>query len=420
MSGTPVALADRYPAVRSFTTALASPLAPEDQLVQSMPDASPTKWHLAHTTWFFETMVLAPFTPAYRPVDPRYAYLFNSYYEVLGARQPRPRRGAITRPTLDEVHEYRTRVDASMAALLGGEAVGDAGLRFRTELGLQHEQQHQELVLTDAHHGLWTNPVRPPYRSEGAPATPGPAAPLRWLEHPGGLVEIGHEGDGFAFDNESPRHRVHLEPFALASRPVTAGEYRAFIDDGGYRRPDLWLSDGWACMAAEGWEAPLYWERRDGGFFEFTLSGPRPVEDGAPVGHLSYYEADAFARWAGARLPTEAEWEVWAAGVPVEGNFAESGLLCPAPAPAGGAGDGPSQMFGDVWEWTASAYLPYPRFRPFPGELGEYNGKFMCNQMVLRGGSCLTPRSHIRATYRNFFPAAARWQMSGVRLARWR
>jgi ergothioneine biosynthesis protein EgtB len=416
MGAAPSPLAERYRRVRDATRHLAAPLAPEDQLVQSMPDASPTKWHLAHTTWFFETFVLERFARGYRPVDERYQFLFNSYYESLGARQPRPQRGAITRPSLDEVGAYRERVDESMAALLDERAAGD--LAFRTELGLQHEQQHQELILTDIHHALWRNPLRPAYLD--APETRAARATTAeggWIEHPGGLAEIGHAGGGFAFDNEVPRHRVHLEPFAIARRAVTSGEYLAFVEAGGYRQPDLWLSEGWATVVAEGWEAPLYWERDGSRWREFTLRGMRPLDLEAPVAHVSYYEADAYARWAGARLPTEAEWEVAATRVAIEGNFVESGRLAPAPAAA--CDGGPAQMFGDVWEWTASAYLPYPRFRPFPAELGEYNGKFMVNQMVLRGGSCLTPASHVRATYRNFFPPAARWQMSGLRLARW-
>jgi ergothioneine biosynthesis protein EgtB len=381
-----VTLADRYRAVREATAALAAPLAPEDQVVQSMPDASPTKWHLAHTTWFFETMVLARFAPAYRPVDDRYAYLFNSYYEGLGDRQPRPRRGLITRPTLDEVRAYRDTVDASMDRLLRGSPASEA--TSRTDLGLHHEQQHQELILTDIQHTLWCNPMRPAYR-ETADAR-ADAAPLRWIRHGEGVVEAGHSGAGFAFDNEGPRHRVFLEAYAIADRPVTCGEYAEFIADGGYRRPELWLSDGWAAVRAEGWTAPFYWERRDDAWWEFTLAGMRPVDAGAPVSHVSHFEADAYARWAGARLPTEFEWE-HAAEWPLPGR---------------------------VWEWTSSAYLPYPRFVPLAGELGEYNGKFMSGQMVLRGGSRFTPASHIRRTYRNFFPPAARWQMSGLRLAR--
>ncbi len=391
MSG--LLLATRYADVRAATVALAAPLSAEDQLVQSMPDASPTKWHLAHTTWFFEQFVLPRALPAYRPVDERYAFLFNSYYEAVGPRQPRPQRGAITRPGLAEVQEYRRRVDEAMARVLAGAVDPDTG--ERVELGLNHEQQHQELILTDIQHALWSNPARPAY-GETAPKPRAAAVAPGWLGFPGGLVEVGHEGGGFAFDNEGPRHRVWLEPFEIAPRLVTAGEYRAFVEDGGYRRPEGWLSDGWAAVAAGGWEAPLYWERRGGDWWTFTLEGMRPIEETAPVAQVSFYEAEAFARWAGARLPTEEEWEV-----------------------AATTGTGLPQALDAVWQWTASAYLPYPRFRPAEGALGEYNGKFMCSQMALRGGSCYTPAGHTRATYRNFFPPGARWQMSGLRLARW-
>ena len=410
-----VTIAERYRAVREATTALAAPLTPEDQVVQSMPDASPTKWHLAHTTWFFETMVLGRFDPVHRPVDVRYSYLFNSYYEALGERQPRPRRGLITRPTLGEVHAYRRAVDESMARFLRS-APGPEALQ-RTELGLHHEQQHQELILTDIHHALWCNPLRPAY-AEAPPDVPrtGPGS-VEWIPFDEGLVEAGHDGRGFAFDNEWPRHRVFLEAYALADRPVSCGEYAGFIADGGYRRPDLWLSDGWAAVRAEGWIAPAYWERHGDEWWVFTLAGMRPVDPAAPVSHVGHFEADAFARWAGARLPTELEWEHAAESAADAGHFVESRRFRPAAAPP--ASGALRQMLGDVWEWTASAYLPYPRFVPLAGELGEYNGKFMSGQMVLRGGSCLTPASHIRRTYRNFFPPAARWQMSGVRLARW-
>jgi ergothioneine biosynthesis protein EgtB len=411
-------LRERYADVRAATAGLAAPLSAEDQLVQSMPDASPTKWHLAHTTWFFETFVLAPFAAGYRVVNERYAYLFNSYYEAVGPRQPRPRRGALTRPSVDEVRAYRDAIDERMDAFLDAPAGGTEALD-RIELGLHHEQQHQELILTDIHHALWSNPLRPAYRAGSGPA--GVAAgvpPLEWTSHPGGLVEMGHDGSGFSFDNERPRHRVFLEPFQLGRRLITAGDYLRFVEDGGYRRPELWLSDGWAAVQGNGWTAPLYWDLGPEGWSEFTLAGPGPLRLDAPVSHVSYYEAEAFARWAGARLPTEAEWETLAAGSPADGHFVESGTLAPCPADAP-ADRRPAQMFGDVWEWTASAYLPYPRFRPLEGELGEYNGKFMSGQMVLRGGSCLTPRSHIRATYRNFFPPGTRWQMSGIRLARW-
>jgi ergothioneine biosynthesis protein EgtB len=412
-------LRERYADVRAATAGLAAPLSAEDQLVQSMPDASPTKWHLAHTSWFFETFVLSPFVPGYRAVDERYAYLFNSYYEALGPRQPRPRRGAITRPSLEEVRAYRDAIDERMDTFLDLPH-GEGEALFRIDLGLHHEQQHQELILTDIHHALWSNPLRPAYRQDAGPAPAGAAdvPGLEWTSHPGGLVEIGHDGPGFSFDNERPRHRVFLEPFQIAGRAVTAGEYLRFVEDGGYRRPDLWLSDGWAAVQGNGWTAPQYWDLGPEGWSEFTLAGTQPLRLDAPVSHVSYYEAEAFARWAGARLPTEAEWETLAAAGRADGHFVESGTL--APLPAGAPADArPAQMFGDVWEWTASAYLPYPRFRALEGELGEYNGKFMSGQMVLRGGSCLTPRSHIRATYRNFFPPAARWQMSGLRLARW-
>ncbi len=426
-SGSEIALRDRagtlrerFGGIRAATMGLTAPLSPEDQLTQSMPDASPTKWHLAHTTWFFETFVLSRFVPGYPAVDPRYAYLFNSYYEAVGPRPPRPRRGAMTRPSLDDVHAYRGAIDERMDAFLAAGPKGTDALD-RVELGLQHEQQHQELVLTDIHHALWSNPLRPAYRPGARPAGAGATAHapgLDWASHPGGLVEIGHEGPAFSFDNERPRHRTFLEPFQLARRSVTAGEYIRFIEDGAYRRPDLWLSDGWAAVQERGWTCPLYWDLGPEGWSEFTLAGTQPLDLDAPVSHVSYYEAEAFARWAGARLPTEAEWEALAAACPLDGNFVQSGALAPRPArvPADRV---PSQMFGDLWEWTASAYLPYPRFRPLEGELGEYNGKFMSGQMVLRGGSCLTPLSHIRATYRNFFPPGARWQMSGIRLARW-
>jgi ergothioneine biosynthesis protein EgtB len=413
-------LREHYADVRAATAGLAAPLSAEDQLVQSMPDASPTKWHLAHTTWFFETFVLSRYVPGYRVVDERYAYLFNSYYEAVGPRQPRPRRGALTRPSLDEVRAYRDTIDERMDGFLD-EPHGGAEALARIELGLQHEQQHQELILTDIQHALWSNPLRPAYRADSGRApvgAPTEVPVLEWTSHPGGLVEMGHDGSGFSFDNERPRHRVFLEPFQMGRRAVTAGEYLRFLEDGGYRRPDLWLSDGWAAVQEHGWTAPLYWDHGPEGWSEFTLAGTQPLRLDAPVSHVSYYEAEAFARWAGARLPTEAEWETLAAAGPVEGHFVESGTL--APQPATSLADGrPVQLFGDVWEWTGSAYLPYPRFRPLEGELGEYNGKFMSGQMVLRGGSCLTPRSHIRATYRNFFPPGARWQMSGLRLARW-
>ncbi len=401
-------LAARYRAVRRLTERLCEPLEVEDYQLQSMPDCSPPKWHLAHTTWFFETFVLAAHDPGHRPFHPLFNYLFNSYYEAVGDRWPRPARGLLSRPTVAEVYDYRRSVDERMVRLLDR---ADAAVAPLVELGLNHEQQHQELLLTDLKHGFALNPLRPAY-ADVSPRAASAAQPLRWEARPAGLHWLGHEGSGFAFDNESPRHKVYVQAHEIASRPVTAGEYLAFVEDGGYDRPELWLSDGWAARRQHGWTAPLYWERAAGGWQLFTLHGMRPLDPAEPVCHVSYYEADAYARWAGARLPTEAEWEVAAAGREVDGNFLESGRLHPAPDP------GTGQFFGDVWEWTASPYAAYPGYRPAAGALGEYNGKFMCNQMVLRGGSCATPAGHVRPTYRNFFPPDARWQFSGVRLAK--
>jgi ergothioneine biosynthesis protein EgtB len=385
-------------------------------LVQSMPDASPTKWHLAHTTWFFEEFVLARFDPAHRWHDERWRFLFNSYYEAAGPRHPRPARGLLSRPSLEEVRTWRTRVDQRMHALLES---ADASALAVILLGTHHEEQHQELLLTDAKHALAANPLQPAYASPapgGGSGGSAGAAPLRWLSHEGRIASIGHEGAGFAFDNEGPRHKVLVESFRLASRLVTNGEYLQFVEDRGYERPELWLSDGWATATAEGWKAPLYWERSADGWSVFTLRGVEALDRSAPVTHASFYEADAFARWAGYRLPTESEWEIVAAALPVEGNFVESGRLAASTAGAHGSGS-ELQLFGDAWEWTASAYLPYPKYRPVAGALGEYNGKFMSGQMVLRGGSCLSPQAHLRASYRNFFPPHARWQMTGIRLA---
>ncbi|HLH25807.1 MAG TPA: ergothioneine biosynthesis protein EgtB [Chloroflexota bacterium] len=408
-------LLQQYQKVRCFTERICEPLAAEDYVVQSMPDASPAKWHLAHTSWFFETFILSPTLPHYQPFHPMYCYLFNSYYNAVGERHARPQRGLLTRPTVGEIYQYRAHVDARMEEFLTAAAPERlAPIAPIVELGLHHEQQHQELLLTDLKHALACNPLRPAYR-ESAPGPAAEAPPLGWQAYPGGVGWLGFAGGGFAFDNELPRHRVFLEPFRLATRLVTNAEYLAFMADGGYRRPELWLSDGWNTVKAQGWDAPLYWEPRDGAWWVQTLAGPRPVAPAEPVCHVSYYEADAYARWAGARLPTEAEWEAAAADLPVAGNFVESERFHPAPAPAGGTGL--QQMYGDVWEWTASAYSPYPGFRPTAGALGEYNGKFMCSQLVLRGGSCATPASHIRASYRNFFPPDARWQFSGIRLA---
>jgi ergothioneine biosynthesis protein EgtB len=403
-------LAARYAAVRDLTEYLCEPLATEDYVVQSMEDVSPTKWHLAHTSWFFETFILKPHLHGYTELNPAYAYLFNSYYMQAGERHCRAQRGYISRPTVAEVFHYRRHVDDGMHALL---AAGHDDVAPLVEIGLNHEQQHQELMLTDIKHVFSVNPLRPAYRE--ADFAPQQAVPLEWIRHEGGLCEIGHTGSGFSYDNESPRHRIWLEPFALASRTVTCGEYLEFMADGGYTRPELWASLGWATVQEQEWTEPFYWEQRDGEWWLYTLHGMRAVDPAEPVCHLSWFEADAFARWAGARLPTEGEWEVAAAAVPVAGNFVESGALHPR---AAGAGGGLQQLHGDVWEWTQSQYSPYPGYAPPPGALGEYNGKFMCNQFVLRGGSCATSLSHIRPTYRNFFPPDATWQFSGVRLAR--
>jgi ergothioneine biosynthesis protein EgtB len=379
-----------------------------------MPDASPVKWHLAHTTWFFEQFLLTPFLQGYRPFDAQYDFLFNSYYEAVGPRHSRPARGLLSRPTVAEVCRYRTHVDAQMLRLLQTRGC-DARIRSRLELGINHEQQHQELILTDLKHAYSLNPLRPAYGSR-VPANAGEARPLRFIGFNPGICEIGAAGDAFHFDNEAPRHSALVAPFALADRLITNAEYREFIDDGGYHRAELWLSDGWAHAQQHRWERPLYWSDDDDA--EFTLAGMQPLAPHAPVCHLSYYEADAYARWAGMRLPTEFEWEVAAAQCAVDGNLLDSGRLHPAALSTHGPASSPAQMFGDTWEWTASPYMPYPGFRPLAGALGEYNGKFMCNQMVLRGGSCFTPADHVRATYRNFFYPTARGQVSGLRLAR--
>jgi len=403
--------AARYRRIRALTTALCAPLETEDYVVQSMPDASPAKWHLAHTTWFFEQFLLKTHLPAYRPFHPRYEYLFNSYYESVGPMFQRADRGQLTRPTVREVLDYRRHVDEHMLRLIDSRE-NDERIDKLVTLGLNHEQQHQELLLTDIKHLFSRNPLQPAYR-ERSSSSSGSAAPLQFRSFDGGVREIGASGKGFCFDNETPRHKVYVQPFALADRPIVNSEYLEFIRDGGYRRPELWLSDGWATVKREGWTHPIYWsESLDA---EFTLGGVQPLHASAPVCHLSYYEADAFARWAGARLPTEHEWEVATEGVAPSGNVLESEHFHPQPAPEG---NGLQQMFGDVWEWTASAYSAYPGYRPPAGALGEYNGKFMCNQLVLRGGSCATPSDHIRATYRNFFYPHARWQFAGVRLAR--
>jgi ergothioneine biosynthesis protein EgtB len=414
----PLALATRYDVVRTQTEQLCEPLEVEDFVVSSMPDVSPTKWHLAHTSWFFETFILAEHDPTYGSPDARYAYLFNSYYVQAGERHCRAQRGLVTRPTVREVFAYRAHVDAAMRRLMeriGGDAEHPAvGL---IELGLHHEQQHQELLLTDIKHVLWTNPLRPTYRDAtnvGAPDS----SPLKWCDFSGGVAWIGHEGPGFAYDNEGPRHRVFLEPYRLASRLVTNGEYLEFVRDGGYSRPELWLSAGLAMVRDRGWDGPLYWQTdADGSRTEFTLGGTRPLDGAAldePVTHVSYYEADAYTRWAGRRLPTEFEWEAAARGAPVDGRFVDAERFHPG---AAGKRDGLEQLYGDVWQWTQSAYVGYPNYRPSSGAIGEYNGKWMADQWVLRGASCATPRSHARVTYRNFFPSDSRWQFTGIRLA---
>ena len=401
-------LRTQFADIRAFTERLASRLSPEDQTAQSMTDASPTKWHRAHTSWFFEEFILE-MDSSYAVFDPTYRYLFNSYYEAVGPRHPRPQRGLVTRPGIAEIARYREHVERAMLEQLDRGNFNDRQLEL-TELGCHHEQQHQELVLMDAKHLLSTHPFAPVYVARGPePEVANP--PLGWRSIVGGLVEIGHTGDGFAFDNEGPRHQVLLTPFEIADRAVTNGDWMEFIADGGYRRPELWLSDGWIRVQNDGWQAPAYWRDEDGQWTTFTLSGRRPVRAAEPVCHVSFYEADAYARWAGARLPTEQEWETAARDVAdARGQLLDADRC--HPGVAGRA------MIGDVWEWTASAYLPYPGFQPAPGAVGEYNGKFMCDQHVLRGASAVTPPGHERITYRNFFPAYARWAFSGVRLAR--
>ena len=419
----PFDLLDRFGQVRAQTEILAAPLSPEDQTVQSMADVSPTKWHRAHVTWFFETFVLADSEPSFEPFQDTYWFLFNSYYEAVGPRYARAERGQISRPGAHDVGLYRRNVDDRMRDLLDRLDEGSLDKIADTiELGFHHEQQHQELLLMDIKHVLSRNPLRPTYA--GSPSAESASDTLGWVDVEGGLVEIGHEGPGFSFDNELPRHQQWLEPYRLADRLVTNAEWLEFISDGGYRRHEHWLSDGWARVNADGWQAPAYWLQIDGEWFEHSLNGTWPVNPGLPVSHVSYYEAEAFAAWAGKRLPSEAEWEHAAeltlagsgdGGIEDGGNLADSVTFHPRPAdpPTGGL----RQMFGDCWEWTSSAYHPYPGFHAAEGAIGEYNGKFMSNQMVLRGGCAFTPAGHTRSSYRNFFPHGARWALSGVRLA---
>ena len=398
-----------FTATRELTESLAEPLSAEDQTIQTMPDVSPTKWHRAHTTWFFETFVLTQLDD-YEPFDSQFGYLFNSYYEAVGARHPRPDRGLVSRPGVAEIGAYRRSVDAAVSQALADDRF-DADTLELIELGIHHEQQHQELLLMDIKHVLSVNPTGPTYLDGAGGAGPVSLTTPTWTSHEGGLVEIGHDGDGFAYDNESPRHHTYLEPFAISQELVTAGQWLEFIADGGYHRPDLWLSDGWFTVTREGWDSPAYWHLAGSTWQVFTLGGWRDVQPHEPVCHVSFYEAEAFARWAGARLPTEFEWECAAAGMEPAGGI-DLGALHPTQAP------GSENWFGQVWQWTRSAYAPYPRYRPAEGAVGEYNGKFMCDQQSLRGGACVTPVGHTRPTYRNFYPAAARWPFCGLRLAR--
>ena len=413
------ALARKFRTVRAESVALAAPLTVEDQTIQTIAEVSPTKWHLAHTSWFFETFLLAQFNKSYAAFDARFNYLFNSYYEAVGARHPREQRGLLSRPGVSTVMDYRRHVDAAMAELIASAPAHDwPGASRLIELGCHHEQQHQELLLMDIKHVFSVNPLEPAYAARPV-QTPAAKSGADFIPYPGGLYEIGHSGNAFAFDNEGPRHKVWLEPFALMNRAVTVGEYLKFIEDGGYDRPEFWLSDGWASLRAQGWMAPQYWTRNGADWSIFTLARSRALEMDEPVCHVSYFEADAYARWAGARLPSEAEWEVAATRLagcdPEDGNFAHTRLFHPS---AAGERDGLQQMFGDVWEWTQSSHSAYPRYRPEAGAVGEYNGKFMSGQMVLRGGSAVTPRGHMRASYRNFFPPFYRLVFAGIRLAK--
>jgi ergothioneine biosynthesis protein EgtB len=408
-------VAEQFCKVRQQTEELCEPLSPEDMMVQSCPEASPAKWHLAHTTWFFETFILSEFLPGYRPFHPDFLWLFNSYYNAVSDQPQKKLRASFSRPVLNEILDYRRHIEAGMNRLIEGGLTEET--QRRTVLGLHHEQQHQELLAYDIKNAFWSNPLHPAYKTGASISRETSTAPMQWIGHEGGVVEIGFAGDGFCFDNEQPRHKHYLNPFELGSRLVTCGEYLDFMRGGGYERPDIWLAEGWDTVKAQDWKAPLYWFVGENGEWQvYTLRGPKPLSEllATPVCHVSYFEADAFARWMGKRLPTEQEWEIAASDLPMTGNFLESGALHPT---ACVGGEGLQQMFGDVWVWTASAYLGYPGFVSLPGALGEYNGKFMSNQMVLRGGSAVTSESHVRSTYRNFFSPATRWQFSGIRLA---
>ena len=412
-------LIEQFRQVRDFSTRLCRSLEPEDYVVQSMPDVSPTKWHLAHTSWFFETFVVKVWMQRYRSEVPQYAYLFNSYYNAAGDMHRRDLRGLISRPTVSETYRFRESIDQCVIKLL---EEADAALLAEIgpvlTLGIHHEQQHQELLVTDIKHVFSKNPLFPVFQPNEVASETSRIAPQHFVEFDEATVLIGHDGGGFSYDNEGPRHRALVPAFSLSNRLITNGEYLAFIEAGGYTRPEFWLSLGWTTVNEQRWQAPLYWVQRDGAWWNFTLSGFRPVNESEPVTHVSYFEADAYANWDGARLPTEFEWEHAASELPIEGNFVDAQRFHPAPAAGTNDDNALLQMFGDAWQWTRSAYLPYPGYRAVPGALGEYNGKFMCNQMVLRGGSCATSRSHIRSTYRNFFQPEKRWQFTGIRLAR--
>lgn len=408
------ALIKRYQTVRARSEALCAPLETEDYCIQAMENVSPPKWHLAHVTWFFEMFILVPYAKQYRMLCEKYAHLFNSYYETAGTFFPRPQRGMLSRPTVAEVYSYRRHVDTALLELLAHPPEQhSADIRQRVQLGIEHEIQHQELLLMDTRYNFSINPLHPVYHKVALPALNDPAPKMAWHEFTGGIVEIGHDSDTFAYDNERPRHRTLLQDFKLGTRLVSNAEYLTFIADGGYNRVDLWLSDAWRTLNEQRWQAPLYWFKQDRDWMHFDLTGAHELRLDEPVSHLSYYEADAYARWADKRLPSEAEWEYAASTQTISGNFLDNGLYVPQPAQQTGL----TQMYGDLWEWTQSAYLPYPGFKPLPGTLGEYNGKFMSDQMVLRGGGCVTARDHMRASYRNFFRPADRWMFSGLRLA---